>query len=83
MPKTPDFFDDTSLLQVILAEEIGTIANIIQAASELEGDLHTRLSAANSPTATLRPKPTSSGLQMTIQTTLTIRKGHDHADQYH
>jgi hypothetical protein len=38
--------DDTMLLQVILAEEIGTIANIIQAAAELEGSLHERLSAA-------------------------------------
>lgn len=36
---------DTVLLEVILAEETGTIANIIQAASELEGSLYERLSA--------------------------------------
>lgn len=35
---------DDMLLKAILAQEIGTIANIIQAASELEGTLYERLS---------------------------------------
>ncbi len=37
---------DTLLLKTILVEEIGTIANIIQAASELEGTMTLRLSVA-------------------------------------
>lgn len=37
---------DTLLLESILSQEIGTIACIIQAASELEGTMHERLSKA-------------------------------------
>ena len=38
--------EDTLLLMAILDLQVGTIANVIQAASELEGTLHERLSKA-------------------------------------
>jgi hypothetical protein len=37
---------DTLLLQAVLQEDVGTIANVVQAASELEGTLYDRLSKA-------------------------------------
>lgn len=37
---------DTNLLLAILKLDVGTIANVVQAASELEGTLHERLSKA-------------------------------------
>lgn len=35
---------DSMMLRAILAEDVGTIANIVQAASELEGTLFERMS---------------------------------------
>lgn len=38
--------EDTLLLTTMLDLPVGTIANVVQAASELEGTLHERLSKA-------------------------------------
>lgn len=38
--------DDTTLLKAILDQDIGTIANIVQSASELTGPMSERLSKA-------------------------------------